>query len=251
MRFTFFRKEMRESFFTYRFWTLCGVFLFFALLNAPLARYMKVLFTLMEETGVDFTIPDPVFTDAYFQFFNNMATCLLLLVIFHMSSVPGEIKKGTAHLILSKGLSRHFFFLSKLAAAVLTYTAVYVLSSLITIGYTWLLFGSWYFDHLFLSMFAYWLFGLTVLIITLSVGAMSLSAGMAALAGLASILFLPMAGELKTVRPFLPGKMSTLAVEFLSGNAAPADMATAVSGTLLFCGFFVILGMILFRWKEI
>jgi ABC-2 type transport system permease protein len=244
MKFKFIKKEFMEFFKTYRFFVLFGIFLFFAFLNAPTARYMKDIFGMMGESGLVISIPDPVFTDAYGQFFKNTSTALIALVIVYMASVSGEIKKGTIYLVLSKGLSRMDFFFSKVITAFLMYTLAYAVSALVTSVSAFALFGEWHTEGLFPAFASYWAFGLLALMVTLSVSAMTRASGYPALAGMFVLIFVPLTGYLQKLGRYLPGKLASLPVELVMGGDVssmwgPMISALAISAVFLTAGAFI------------
>ncbi|MFO7637189.1 MAG: hypothetical protein R6W96_07755 [Clostridia bacterium] len=251
MKLRFLKKEAGEFFRTYRFLILFGVFLFFAFLNAPVARYMNELFALMGDMGFEFVLPDPVFTDSYAQFFKNLSTGMIVLIVIYMAVVSGEIRKGTAYLVLSKGLSRMDFYFSKLIFASLAYTLAYAVSALVTVLYTWLLFGAWHFDHMVWAMASYWLYGLMILLVTIGMSAITNSSGYSALAGFFILLFVPLTNHLGKIGRFFPGRLTILPNELMLATAEPGDMLVPALAALMISSVFVFLGAWVFSRKEL
>ena len=96
-------------------------------MSSPLlAKLTPELFSQIDlGLGAPLQLPDATFLDAYMQFFKNMTQiCLIVLVLVLSGTIPHELKSGTAMLMLSKGLSRHGFILSKYAASLLCWLAM-------------------------------------------------------------------------------------------------------------------------------
>ena len=108
-------KELKELWKTYKFLILCAVLLLFGMSSPLLAKLTPKLFSQIDlGLGTPLQLPDATFLDAYAQFFKNMTQiCLIVLVLVLSGTIPHELKSGTAMLMLSKGLSRHGFILSK------------------------------------------------------------------------------------------------------------------------------------------
>ena len=85
--------------------------------------------------------------------------CLIVLVLVLSGMIPHELKSGTAMLMLSKGLSRHGFILSKYTASLLCWSVSYALSAAVCFGYTQFLFPEQSPKSLGMALFALWLFG--------------------------------------------------------------------------------------------
>ena len=129
-------KELKELWKTYKFLILCAVLLLFGMSSPLLAKLTPELFSQIDlGLGTPLQLPDATFLDAYVQFFKNMTQiCLIVLVLVLSGTIPHELKSGTAMLMLSKGLSRHGFILSKYTASLLCWSVSYALSAAVCFG---------------------------------------------------------------------------------------------------------------------
>ena len=129
-------KELKELWKTYKFLILCAVLLLFGMSSPLLAKLTPELFSQIDlGLGTPLQLPDATFLEAYAQFFKNMTQiCLIVLVLVLSGMIPHELKSGTAMLMLSKGLSRHGFILSKYTASLLCWSVSYALSAAVCFG---------------------------------------------------------------------------------------------------------------------
>lgn len=138
----FLRKEARETLSTWRIWVLPGVILFFAITSPIIALLTPALVSSLagSQPGVVIQLPDPVARDAYLQFIKNLDQLVMLAIII-AGAVSGEIRAGTATMVLTKPLSRGGFVAAKVVAQgtlLVLATALGVVACLAT---TRLLFG--------------------------------------------------------------------------------------------------------------
>jgi len=251
MRLIFFKKEFREFFKTYRFYVLFGVFAFFAIFNAPIARYLPLMMKALPDVGINISMPDPVMADSYIQFISNSTNAFFALIIVFMGSVSTEIKKGTILLVLSKGVPRMDFFISKYLNGLLMYTISYVLYTLVTVAGTWILFDSWQFDGMLIAIISIYLFGLLIMSAAFSASAVSKSAGPGAFAGFGLLILLPFTDFFGRLAKFLPGRLMSLPVKLLDGSASASGIIWPAAITLLLMILMITASLARFRKREL
>lgn len=251
MRLSFFKKEFYEFFKTYRFYVLFGVFAFFAILNAPTARYLPQILQAIPDMGINIEMPDPTIADAYIQFISNVTNAFFALIIIFMGSVSTEIKKGTILLVLSKGVSRIDFYFSKYLNGILMYTFSFLMYTLLTIAGTWLLFGEWYFNGLFIASLSIYLFGLLIMTAAFSASAVSKSAGPGAFAGFGLLVLLPLTDFLGKFARYLPGHLMSLPVGLLDGSATGSKIIWPAVVTIAVIAIMISTSLLRFRKREL
>ena len=144
--FIFIKKELIESVKTYRILVLAAVLLLFAISSPPLAKFTPQLLNAVlgsdaAAMGLDIFIPDPVFTDAYLQFFKNVTQIPVPILIFIVSAlIAGERSKGTYIIPLSKGLKRSELVVAKYVTVSAIWSVLYLLGVAIAMLYTVVLF---------------------------------------------------------------------------------------------------------------
>lgn len=159
----FTKKEFIEQLRTYRLLILMSVMFLFGIMSPVLAKIMPDMIKNMDLNGMQLTMPKATALDAYAQFFKNMSTGIIVLLLIYGGTISNELTKGTLINILAKGLPRALVILSKYTAAVVLWTVGYALAAGTTIGYTIYLFQNNSVQNLFFSLFCLWLFGCFVI----------------------------------------------------------------------------------------
>ncbi len=251
MRLSFFKKEFYEFFKTYRFYVLFGVFAFFAILNAPIAKYLPQMMQAMPDVGINIEMPDPVMADSYVQFISNSTNAFFALIIIYMGSVSTEIKKGTILLVLSKGVPRLDFFFSKYLNGLIMYTFSYGMYTFISIAGTWVFFRQWYFTGLFASIISIYIFGLILMTAAFSASAVAKSAGPGAFAGFGLLILLPLTEFFGKAAKYLPGHLMTLPGKYLNQTATTGDLVWPAVTSITIISLMLVASMVRFRKREL
>jgi len=140
----FLAKELLEIVRTWRIWVLPGIVLFLALGGPPLAMLTPRLLESFagSQPGVVIEFPDPTYRDAYAQWVKNLTQIVVFaIVIMFGGLVNGEVRAGTAALVLTKPLARPAFVLAKFAAALALLVGTVALGAALTWGLTLAVFG--------------------------------------------------------------------------------------------------------------
>lgn len=137
-------KESREIVRTWRIWVLPGIVLFFALTGPVLARYTpEILGAVVSDQIPGLKLPAPTYADAYGQWVKNLSQIVLFTVIISYGGlVSGEVKSGTAALVLTKPVSRTAFVVAKASVHALFLAVVVIVGTLVTWGVTAALFDT-------------------------------------------------------------------------------------------------------------
>ncbi|GHU44868.1 ABC transporter permease [Clostridia bacterium] len=168
--FAFTKKEFTESLRTYKLWIMLAVFFLFGMMSPLFAKLTPEILKSVDLGGMQFTMPEPTAMDAWKEFFNNIGQMgLLVLVILFAGLMASEFSRGTLINMLTKGLTRHTVIFSKLTAAILLWTASYLLALATSYGYTVYFWDMGSLHHAFFAFFAPWLFG-SFLIVLLVLG---------------------------------------------------------------------------------
>jgi len=126
----FLRKELLETFRTWRIWVVPGILLFMAVASPVLASLTPKLMESIaaQQPGLTIQVPPPTYVDAYAQWVKNLSQLILWVVIIAAGGiVSAEHRSGTAILVLTKPLSRSAFILARaLSSAVLLVVATAV-----------------------------------------------------------------------------------------------------------------------------
>lgn len=111
-------KDLREVVRTWRIWVLPLISLAMGLLSPVFARIAPALLEATTEgTGVTIAIPEPTVLDAYLQWSKNLSQVVLVAVVITASgTISGEVRRGTAQMMLVKPVSRPAFLVARLAS---------------------------------------------------------------------------------------------------------------------------------------
>ena len=138
------KKEWKELIKTGKFYALLFVFLFFSISSPLIAKFTpEIVKSLVKEQNAEILIklPPPTWKDSFIQFFKNLNQLIfLVLVIVFIGSISEEKNKGTAVMVVVKGIDRRKWVLSKFIFQVLTALVLLFISYFICLYYSFLLF---------------------------------------------------------------------------------------------------------------
>lgn len=247
----FLKKELREYFKTSKFLILMLLFLFFAIMSPLLARYMNELLGLIS-TDIDIVLPAPTVTDAWAQYYKNMTSlCLIVFLIVMTGSVAQEKNKGSIMLVLTKKVSRFDFICGKFLAGALIFTACYLASLLVSGVYTYILFDTFSYSGLTVSLVLLWLLGLFYIGLAILASVLSKTPTIAALMGFAGFAVLNLLNIVTPVQKFNPAGAASLVNGILAGTATQgADWICLISTSVGIAAVFFA-SYVVFKKQEI
>lgn len=251
-----FRKELLESWRTYRFLVMIVVLLAFGLLSPVSARFAPEIVKLAagDQAGVEALaglIPTPTVTDAVDQYLKNlMQLGLIVIILLAMGLVAREKDKGTATLVLVRPVARSLFLWVKFAVFILLLLLSLMAAGLACYLYTGLLFGEWLDAKAFLSLNGLMFMYLSVAAALTFLGStLSRSALAAAGIGFGGWLALSLLGGVHALRDYLPGGLTSAAAGLARG--LPFEAWTAVLTSLILVLFFLALASVAFQKQEL
>ncbi len=221
-----FRKELLESWRSYRLLMLAVVLVAFGILSPVAARFMPEIFRLAAGEQVEMEsflalIPEPAAVDAVDQYLKNLVQMgFLVLVLLAMGLVAGEKDKGTAVLVLARPVSRAAFVLAKFAAFVALLLVCLAAGGLVCYLYTGLLFGVWLAPAAYLAVNGLLLLYLLVpTALTFLGSALTRSSLAAAGIGVLGWIVVGLLGALRALRDWMPASLPAAAAELVRGPA--------------------------------
>ena len=261
-------KEWKESVKTARFWVVIAVFGVFGMLGPLTARYInEILTSVGGDLGGLIQLPPPVVSDSWLQFYKNMNQMgILVMVLMYMNTVAGEKRRGSVLLVLSKGVSRATFLLSKLLSAVMVFTCAYVLALGLQIAYTQVLFGEIGNSGLPVGLFAFWCYGIGMLALTLLMSPLARGTGVAAVMTLGGYLLIQgialfsklgsfgtgdSAGIVPTLSLYSPGGANTVALLICDGILDPAAGWISAGVSIVFSVILWTVTVSIFKRQEL
>ncbi len=257
--FTFLKKEIIEIFKTSKIFILPPVLLIFGFSSPLFTKLTPKLFESIAKQTNDSGIAirqtrEIVFSDSYSQYYNNLfQVCIIVLILVFMGLVAEEKVRGTAVLVLTKRVSRTNFIVSKFVSGSLLFTVSFAVSALVCILYTYLLFGQFYTEYLFLSFLCYWIFGIMTISITLFFSTIGKSSLVSALMSFAAFIVISAASAVPFVRKFTPGSLSGLCMGLAQGSetvSAGDALLPAITAVLL-AVLFVAGSIAVFKRQEL
>jgi ABC-2 type transport system permease protein len=248
----FTKKEVLESFRTYRILILVSVFFLFGMLSPLTAKLLPEIFKSLALDGIVITIPPPVALDAYAQLFKNLSQMGMLVVLLVFSGMLStEITKGTLINMLTKGLSRSAVILSKFTVSLASWTLSLLLAFVTTYGYTVYLFGSGNQPNLLFSVFCLWLFGALLLsLILLSSSFMPGNFGGLTLTAILIVIMMILDAFPK-LHQFNPIALASVNVALLAKTVNVSDVTPIVFITMILIGLSLSGSMLIFRKKRL
>ena len=248
----FLRKEFVEQRRTYKLLIMLAVFTLFGTMSALLAKLMPDIFASMDMQGLQFTVPEPTYTDAYAQFFKNTTQMgIVVLLLVFSGSMSQELSRGTLVNVLAKGLPRSAVVLSKFAANLVLWTLSLAICAAVHYGYTLYLFGSHPAAHFIFTLLCLWLFGAFLLAVALLTGTL-LKGGYGGLLATAAVLgLLLLLGMLPGSAHWNPISLTSIGTGAMDGAIAAADIAAAVWITIGAAALCLLGAMLVFRKKQL
>ncbi|MCL2169666.1 MAG: ABC transporter permease [Defluviitaleaceae bacterium] len=245
----FLAKEFSEMWRTWRIFILGIIFIFFALLSPILTRYMNDLFQMM---GIFMPLPPPHWSQSYMSLYVNLNQVgMIALILLVMGVVSSEKRRGTAALMMVKGLSHHTFILAKFAALSLITFAVLLVTVLITHFLTIALFGAGAdITNLLTGLVLYQIFAMMMLSLIILASTIADSTGLAAVLGFLGFMALSIPASLPRIREAFPYTISFRAHEVTAGYFSGmlwANITTAIAATALL----LLISIHILRKKEL
>ncbi len=249
------RKELVESWRTRRLPVLAVLFLVVGMISPLTAKYLPEILKAALGDQLTVPVPTPVAADALAQLQKNLAQMgALAAIALAMSSVSGELDRGTAALILAQPATRPGFLLAKLVAIGSVLAVSTGLAAVVAWIYTAILFeplpvGGW----IAMAVLS-WLALMAWAGITFLASAATASTTAAAGLGFAAWIVVSIAAIVPILDKFLPTGLSIPAIQLAAGATASLDaarLATAVLGTAVLIGLTMLGAMAGFRRREL
>jgi ABC-2 type transport system permease protein len=247
----FARKELREIVRTWRIWVLPGIVLFFAVTGPLVARFTPELVgALVGNSLGGLKVPPPTYSDSYLQWTKNLSQIVLIaLIIVYGSLVSGEVRSGTAVLVLTKPLSRNAMIAVKAIVHSLFVSAVVILGALVTWGLTWAMFGQAPAGPLWSATAAFLVLAVLFVCVMTLLSAVIGSAAGAAGAGLGVYVVLAIAAIWRPLGEYSPAALTSQPSSLAGGHDVTATWPV-ITALLLAIACVVVAGA-MFRRQDL
>jgi ABC-2 type transport system permease protein len=248
------RKEILESWRTYRLPIMAGLFLFVGLTSPLLAKFLpEILKSAGGDQFGDLQLPTPVAADAVMQLWKNLAQFgAFAAIILAMGAVATEKDRGTAAFVLSKTASRGGFLAAKAISIGLVLAVVTFLGVAVGWIYTAILFESMPIAGWVAMAVLAWL-GIAVwAAITFLASTVTGSAAAAAGVGFVALLVLSIVGAIPNLARFLPAGLAAPAIALATGrHVDPGDAVVAAISTAVLIALALLASVWSFRDQEL
>ena len=250
----FLKKEFFELYRKGRLLLFGILFLFFGIEAPALAKLTPALFKLMsdefEQQGV--IVKDVTSTAAasWDQFFGNLPVILIVFVIVFASSVTSEFSSGSIIPLLTKGLSRTAFMLSKLTIALITWSAGLWLCFGITYAYTAYYWKDDSVQSLIPTLLLWWLFSVMVICLMYFFASFA-QTHIQVMIGTGCVVFvMSVIGVADPVKKYLPSTL-TDSMNFCTGAQSISTIIPAIVITTLVTVCSVVFSLVLIGKRKV
>lgn len=248
----FVKKEVTENIRTYKVLILLAVFLAFGMMSPLTAKLTPEILKNFAIEGMEIKMLNPSAIDSYMQFFKNVTSIgLIVLVLIFSSTLTGEITKGTLINILTKGLTRNTVILAKFTVSSLLWTISLLLCLGTTYGYTVYLFVSDSIYHLWYSVFCLWIFGIFLLSLLMFTSTLCSSSYGPLIGTGAAVVFLNIINILPGVSSYNPLTLISDNIGMLSKEYEISTAFAPLGVTIAACFIFIALAIGIFRKKKL
>lgn len=251
------KKEFNEIMRTSKIFVLPLVFLFIAVTSPLLAKYTPELVKLLTQaTGqsMDLTslIPPAKFVDSFVQLYKNLGQIGLIVLLFAFAGTMTEEKtKGTATLILTKGVSRNTFVASKFVAAAGFFTTTYILMLVCFGALALYLFPETPIATALVSVSIAWFYCLVILSIIIMASVMAKNYMMSAVTGGLTFIGLSILGSIPVIDKFTPGYLLNIGFQMFNKTYTFTDFIWPISSGAAVMIIAILLTFYSFKRQEI
>lgn len=248
----FIRKELLESWRTYKIFILIMVFLALGFLGPISAYYLPDLMSSFLPEGIHIEISAPVVFDAWAQFFKNIPQigCIVFVVIFS-SSLTMELHKGTLINVVTKGLPRDTIILAKFINAIFIWTICFLLALLTSYLYSMIFWRDVMVAHLWFASMIAWLFGVLLMGMLLLGQTLSKSTyGSLLFCGIMILCFF-IQTMIPVIHAYSPMMLVSGNMELLNQSAAISDFYPSIITTTILIFLSLFAAILIFRKKQL
>lgn len=250
------KKEWNEIIKTGKFYALLFSFLFFAVASPAIAKFtpeiIKSIIESQQTKGLIIQLPPPTWKDSFLQFFKNLNQIIfLILVIVFIGSIAEEKNKGTVIMVVSKGINRSTWIISKFIFQFLISLAFLIISYILCLYYTVFLFSNFPIVNSLFSTLLYGIYLFFFLSLTLfssSLGNNTIQAG-GIFFGI--FIFLNILSLFPNLSPYNPIYLSSLENNWIIGSVELKEAIKPVLSSILLSLTFIFLSILHFNNQEL
>jgi len=248
------KKETMEHIRSGRAVYLAILFIALGVMNPAVAKLTPYLLEVMADSlaqsGMTVTAVTVTAMDCWVQFFKNVPMGFIVFLLAESSIFTKEYRAGTLIPALTGGFHRYKVVLGKGSVLAILWTLLYWLSFGITYAYSCFFWNNAVVRNLFFAVFAWWLFGLFCVTLTVFFSAFAESNTAVLLRCGGVVLVSVLLGMFSALKPYVPTSLME-GTPLLYGTKSPQDMLYAVLITVALSLCSLIAAVPLFRWRRI
>lgn len=245
------KKEIMEYLKTPKGLILLILFLFFAITSPASAKFMNEIIAAVA-TDITISFPDPTLQDSWIQIFKNLnSICLIVYIIVMSGTISQEKSKGSILLVLTKKVSRFQFLFSKFLIGSLVYTVLLVISTIASAWYTSLLFGSFIYEGLWISLLLFWFMGIFYTALAIFVSVISKTPTNSALLGFFGYAVLQILNISNEIAKFNPSGGSSIVNSIIAQTFNMQEIWIPLLSVVIFSVILLTFSQMIFRKQEI
>lgn len=223
---SFFKKELLELSRNGKLLLLSILFVLFGILNAATAKLTPQIFKMfadtLESSGLAIGEVEVTALQAWEQFFKNLSTLMIIVIIVFSNIFAKEYNSGTLIPLIAKGLSRRKIAAAKSLTVQLAWAVGYWVYFAVTDVYAMIYWDNSIAKHLASAAGFAYLFGAFLLSVMLVFAAISDSTIPVLLGTGGVYLVLTLCGMIPKCKEFLPTKLAD-GMAILNGITQPQD----------------------------
>lgn len=247
----FTKKEFTENTRNYRLFIMLSIFALFGFLSPLTAKFMPELVSSLAP-GLELNLTEPVALDSWVQFYKNVASLgISLMIILFSSILSTEYAKGTLVIMLTKGLSRPAVILSKFIVMLCIMTASMGLCFGITYGYTSYFWQGVTLENVFISALFLWINGILYLAVVTLGSVITKGAFASVILVLIISITFSLLGMIPVFSKFNPMLLSTKNVEIINGSIAVSEMVIPLFVSLAISVVSIYAAVLIFNKKQL
>lgn len=250
------KKEAKELVKTGKIYALLFAFLFFAMSSPAITKFTPdIIKSLIQNQDLqDFIIqiPPPTRKDAFLQFFKNLNQIIfLVIVIVFIGSIAEEKNKGTASILITMGVDRKKWVLSKFLFQFLVITSFIIISYIICAYYTYFLFSKFPIYDTLASIVLYLVYILFILSLTLFSSSLGNNAIQSAGIFFGIFILFNLLSIFPNFESYNPISLSSLQNQWIVKGTIWKDAFKNISFTFLYSIILITIGIIYFDKQEL
>lgn len=250
----FTKKEFTEIIRTGKFLIMIIIFIIFGIMNPAIAKLTPWLFEMLSdnlaEQGMTITNVEVTALTSWQQFFKNIPTGLVVMVVMICGVLVNEYQRGTLINVLTKGLARWKIIIAKSFMVIVLWSICYWLCYTITYLYNMYFWDNSIAHYLFSSAVCMYLFGIWLIsLIILSSTFFDNNSGVLLTTG-GAVLVSYLISLVPTISKYLPTQLLS-AGNMVYSTSSPSDFTASIIITISLTVIGFVVSIIKFNRKKI